>query len=113
MRIIELEPLNNGAHRNQETPFVVPIPDGWAEIPPHVVIPESFPFVDVVIVDGGITELTPRVVPDNPEVYEPSELEQLQSENKLLKAQLQAQSDRSDFIEDCIAEMATQVYGGV
>ena len=35
------------------------------------------------------------------------------AENKLLKAQLQAQSDRSDFIEDCIAEMAIQVYGGV
>lgn len=34
-------------------------------------------------------------------------------ENKLLKAKLQAQIDRSDFIEDCIAEMATQVYGGV
>ena len=27
--------------------------------------------------------------------------------------QLQAQSDRSDFIEDCIAEMATVVYGDV
>ena len=37
----------------------------------------------------------------------------LAEENKLLKAQLQAQTDRSDFIEDCIAEMATQVYGGV
>lgn len=35
------------------------------------------------------------------------------SENKMLKAQLQAQADRSDFIEDCIAEMAAQVYGGV
>lgn len=35
------------------------------------------------------------------------------SENKILKAQLQAQADRSDFIEDCIAEMAAQVYGGV
>lgn len=34
----------------------------------------------------------------------------LETENALLKAQLQAQSDRSDFIEDCIAEMAMQVY---
>lgn len=49
------------------------------------------------------------------EKYNPpkTELEELQAENKLLKAQLQAQSDRSDFIEDCIAEMAVQVYGGV
>ena len=47
------------------------------------------------------------------EVEEKVTLEGLKEENKLLKAQLQAQSDRSDFIEDCIAEMATQVYGGV
>lgn len=39
-----------------------------------------------------------------------SPLEQLQQENKLLKAQLQAQTDRSDFIEECIAEMAGVVY---
>ena len=32
------------------------------------------------------------------------------AENKLLKAQLQAQTDRSDFIEEVIAEMATIVY---
>lgn len=43
----------------------------------------------------------------------PSEMEQLQEDNKMLQAQLQAQVDRSDFIEDCIAEMATVVYGGV
>ena len=43
----------------------------------------------------------------------PDTLETLQQENKLLKAQIQAQTERSDFIEDCIAEMATQVYGGV
>ena len=39
-----------------------------------------------------------------------SPIEQLQQENKLLKAQLQAQTERSDFIEDCIAEMAGVVY---
>lgn len=37
-------------------------------------------------------------------------IDALSSENKLLKAQLQAQTDRSDFIEEVIAEMATQVY---
>ena len=39
-----------------------------------------------------------------------TDVEQLQQENKLLKAQLQAQAERSDFIEDCIAEMAGVVY---
>ena len=37
-------------------------------------------------------------------------MEKLQQENKFLKAQLQAQTERSDFIEDCIAEMAGVVY---
>lgn len=36
--------------------------------------------------------------------------EYLIQENKLLKAQLQAQTERSDFIEDCIAEMAGVIY---
>ena len=36
--------------------------------------------------------------------------DELKAENNLLRAQLQAQSDRSDFVEECIAEMATLVY---
>lgn len=39
-----------------------------------------------------------------------SDVEQLQQENKLLKVQLKAQTERSDFIEECIAEMAGVVY---
>lgn len=38
------------------------------------------------------------------------QISDLETENALLKAQLRAQTERSDFIEDCIAEMATQVY---
>lgn len=34
----------------------------------------------------------------------------LMAENKLLKAQNNAQTDRADFLEDCIAEMASLVY---
>lgn len=41
------------------------------------------------------------------------DLYELSEENKLLKAQLQAQTERSDFIEDCIAEMAMAVYDEV
>lgn len=47
------------------------------------------------------------------EGYEPPKpltLESLKQENDLLRKQLQAQSDRNDFIEDCIAEMAMTVY---
>lgn len=41
---------------------------------------------------------------------EPTPIEELQAENKLLKAQLTAQADRQDFVEDCVAEMAMQLY---
>lgn len=37
----------------------------------------------------------------------------LVAENQLLRAQVQALADRGEFVEDCIAEMAMQVYGGV
>lgn len=39
-----------------------------------------------------------------------AQLVQAEQENKLLKAQITAQAERSDFVEDCIAEMAVQVY---
>jgi hypothetical protein len=34
----------------------------------------------------------------------------LTAENTLLKAQVRALTDRGEFVEDCIAEMAMQVY---
>lgn len=39
-----------------------------------------------------------------------AQLVESEKENKLLKAQVNAATERSDFIEDCIAEMAVQVY---
>ena len=38
------------------------------------------------------------------------ENEKLRSENKTLKAQITAITDRADFVDDCIAEMASVVY---
>ena len=39
-----------------------------------------------------------------------AQLVESEKENKLLKARVSAATERSDFIEDCIAEMAVQVY---
>lgn len=36
---------------------------------------------------------------------------ELRAENRTLRAQIKAISDRNEFVEDCIAEMATVVYG--
>lgn len=61
---------------------------------------------------GGIPSYEGARVGDkyNPPLTDSEHIEALESENALLKAQLQAQTERSDFIEDCIAEMAMQVY---
>ena len=45
-----------------------------------------------------------------PDSASPSPIEKLQAENNLLKAQVAASADRQEFLEDCIAEMAMQVY---
>ena len=37
-------------------------------------------------------------------------LEQQAEENKITKAQIEAQSEQMDFYEDCIAEMASVIY---
>ncbi|UQZ33660.1 hypothetical protein C2I18_08970 [Paenibacillus sp. PK3_47] len=54
-------------------------------------------------------ELQQLPEPEPPETIA-DKADRLENENKLLKAQISAQSERSDFIEDLIAELATQVY---
>ena len=69
------------------------------------------------LVNGKPVECTPEEIAEQEEANQPEptpsipeEVEALKNENFLLKAQIQAMSDRNDFIEDCIAEMAMQVY---
>ena len=47
-----------------------------------------------------------------PEVPEPGEPQPTQEEKEktLMKAQIKALGDRNDFLEDCVAEMASIVY---
>ncbi|MFP7447165.1 hypothetical protein SFC50_26070 [Bacillus infantis] len=47
-----------------------------------------------------------QVDPDSPQ----AKMQQLEDENNLLKMQNQAITERSDFLEDVIAEMAMEVY---
>ena len=58
-------------------------------------------------IDGKYTEnpdYVEPVIPDTPTV------EDLIKENKITKAQIEAQSEQMDFYEDCIAEMASVIY---
>ena len=87
MRIIEIQALSNGAHRNQTTTSTT-IPTGWAEIPADVAIPETFPFVDLVVEGNKVVSMTAGVVPD-PEPHpepEPTETEQLRADVDFLAA---------------------------
>ena len=45
MKIVELNALENGAHRNRKTDFNVEIPDGWAIVSEDLATPPTFPFV--------------------------------------------------------------------
>ena len=66
------------------------------------------------LVDGKPVERTQEEMDADyvPPEVNPTDTErilQLESEKKLLTAQVQALSDRNDFMEDCIEEMATIV----
>lgn len=73
MRIIEIAPLDNGAHRNQNGGLSV-VPEGWAVVPDDMVY-ENFPFgeVEVEEVNGvmTVTSWTPGVMPEPEPVPEP------------------------------------------
>ena len=90
MRIIELQALPNGAHRNQNSSSGLPIPEGWAVVPEDVALPKSFPFVDIEEeLDEGenihmVTKLKEREVPTDNNIGERieriAELKQLLAE---------------------------------
>lgn len=87
MRIVEIQALPNGAHRNQTTTSTT-IPTGWAEIPADVDIPETFPFVDIQVEGNKVVSMTAGVVPQpEPEPEpEPTETEQLRADVDFLAA---------------------------
>ena len=49
MKIVELNALENGAHRNRKTDFNVEIPDGWAIVSEDLSTPPTFPFVQNLV----------------------------------------------------------------
>lgn len=62
MTIIEIAPLDNGAHRNQTSNFPT-IPNGWAIIPNDMELPSSFPFVNIQVKDQIVTSMVACEIP--------------------------------------------------
>lgn len=61
-RIVEILPLSNGAHRNQAGDFDI-VPEGYAEIPVGLTVPDTFPFVNITAENGIVTSITAGQVP--------------------------------------------------
>ena len=114
MRIIEIAPLENGAHRNQNG-GVSSVPEGWAVISDSISIPDTFPFVDIEVADGVVTAMTAGTVPEpepipDPEPTAEERISSLEAENHLLNQQVAALTDQNDFQEELIVELANIVY---
>lgn len=66
------------------------------------------------LVDGKVVERTAEEIEADkaklPKPVIPKTNAELEQENKLLKAQVNALADQQSFYEDCIAEMAAVVY---
>lgn len=81
MRIIEIAPLSNGAHRNQNGGLSV-VPEGWAVIPDSMEC-ENFPFGEVEVAEINdvmtVTNWTPGEIPEAP-VDNSAEIEQLKAQ---------------------------------
>ena len=74
MKVIQIIALDNGAHRNQTIEADIQIPDGWAVIPEDMVIPETFPFVNLTTENGMVTVMTAGTMPEpEPTPAEPEE----------------------------------------
>lgn len=116
MHIIEIIADEFGGHNNQQMSIVIPCPDGWAIIPDDMEIPASFPYVDIVVVDGMVTEMTAREIPPTPpEPIEPTIDERMDTvEDALIDTDLvnTEQDDRLTVLEDAVLELANLIGGG-
>ena len=74
MKLIEIQTLENGGHRNQTINSTIPVPEGWAVIPDEMET-ENFPFGELVAeeIDGvmTVTEWIPGIIPEPEVIPEP------------------------------------------
>lgn len=72
MKIIEIAPLKNGAHRNQSG-GVYSVPDGWAVLADDMVC-ENFPFGEITVDNQTppvVTSWTPLPMPEPKPITDP------------------------------------------
>lgn len=72
MLIIKIIAEENGGHTNQKyNTSIQIIPEGWALVPDDIIIPETFPFVNIEVDGQIVTSMTAGVVPPIPPQPDP------------------------------------------
>lgn len=128
---IQIEKNPDGSHASQ---YGGELQEGWAYWDTDSVpLPESFPWVDIVVEDVTHPEIKdeangkilqkeytqPEVVSatacevpeeDDSGYTAPPSNEELAEENKRLKAQMEMQAQNITFLENCLLEMGDIVY---
>ena len=79
MLIIEINALENGAHRNQESPFILEAPSGWIEVPKELE-EEAMSYLPFIVLDidenGALIGVSQGEVPEiEPEQEETKTIE--------------------------------------
>lgn len=82
MRIIEIAPLKNGAHRNQNGGVSV-VPEDWAVVPADLVT-ENFPFGEITVDETQnppvVTAWSPLPMPEPVPEHEPTQLDIIEAQ---------------------------------
>lgn len=71
-RIIKIQPFENGSHDNIRK-RITSIPEGWAQIPDDMPIPDTFPFVNIEVAE----ETRYKEIPHYNEETEETDIERI------------------------------------
>lgn len=90
-----------------------PYGDAYAIVPDDMVneVMACGCWCNIEVQNGVLTKITkvePPVIPPTP--HEPTDIEILQKENRLLKAQVSALAEQQEFLEDCLIEVGQVIY---
>jgi len=83
--IIEINPLDNGAHRNQTGVFYE-IPEGWAVVPDDMETP-NFPFGEIEVADEDVIKIETvikREAVDGKSIITPEKVERVVGTRKVV-----------------------------
>lgn len=113
--ILKIQSGVGGSHERQTYPGPITVMEGWAHLPQSLGTPETlehFPFGAITVENveslPTVTSWTPLPVPE-PEPLPDSEPTP-EEQNARLRAQVAMLQEQQTFLENCLLEMAEEVY---